>query len=304
MRILVTGASGFLGGWVYEEARERGHEVLGTRYSRSFDPEGGQVLVLDVRNPSRIRSTVEDFGPDAVVHAAAMATVERCEGTPRLAQEVNVDGTRNVAKAAAQSDVKVALISTNFVFDGESPPYNEDDEPGPIQVYGRTKRAAERSVSRENAGSLIIRVSDLFGPPPPGGDPPEDLVHLLLSNASQSGELPLVEDVFMSPTYAPAAAAEILDLIEQDESGTFHRAGIDCFNRLEFGRAVADVFSLSTTGFLACRAADLWRAPRPTATCLTSMRRGGSPPRTDLSLHSGLNRFRRAIGTSGDPRDG
>lgn len=143
-RVLVTGAGGQLG-----------------RALRAFLPRADyrSRRELDVTDEVAVERALE--GTEIVVHAAAMTNVDVCEARPDEAWAVNERGTQNIATAAHAGGAKVIHLSTDYVFPGDDPPYEEDDETRPVNVYGRTKDAAEGHLDLER--DLVVRTSWVFG---------------------------------------------------------------------------------------------------------------------------------------------
>jgi len=289
VRILVTGASGFLGSWLCRLAMDRGHTVAGTYYTA--EPDIALDRTLQHKLPAVPRNEVESFAPDAIVHSAALSGVELCETEPDMAVAVNVRGSQNMASLAADVGADFTQVSTNFVFGGPScAPYIEEDATDPDQVYGETKLDAEKAVLSVHPEPLIVRVSDLYGP----SLRPEEqgFVRWLVDSLQAGDTVSLVRDMYMSPTYVVSAAKEILSLLESERKGVYHRSGSSCVNRVEFGYVVADVFRLDTMSIEECNAADIWNASRPYCTCLSSRRIGEALPLTYESVAEGLTHAR------------
>ena len=97
------------------------------------------------------------------MHTAAARDPDSCERDPEMADTLNVRATEALARAAAGRGAKFVFISTDYVFDGKTPPYKENAIPNPINVYGLTKLIAERIVLQHCPDALIIRVSILYG---------------------------------------------------------------------------------------------------------------------------------------------
>ncbi|HUG36078.1 MAG TPA: dTDP-4-dehydrorhamnose reductase [Candidatus Limnocylindrales bacterium] len=208
MRILVTGAEGLLGTALVAEARSRGHELMGLGRG-----------ALDVTDAPAVRDALEAAGPDAVVHCAAYTAVDRAEAEPELARAVNRDGTRYVAEAAAGVGAGLVYVSTDYVFDGQKrSPYLPDDAPRPLSVYGRTKLEGEEAVRQAGGEALVVRTSWLYGPS-------SGFVPAILRRARAGQALHVVDDQRGRPTWAPHAAAALLDLLESGALGTWHVAG-------------------------------------------------------------------------------
>ena len=190
------------------EARARGHEVAGL--SRTD---------LDVTDAALVRSIVLRHGPDAVVHCAAYTAVDRAESEPDLARALNRDGARHVALAAAECGAGLLSVSTDYVFDGQKrSPYGPNDATGPLSVYGQTKLEGEQAVTEALPGSLVVRTSWLYG-----GQ--SGFVPAIFRRAAKGEGLRVVDDQRGRPTWAPDAAAAMLDLLERDAHGVWHVAG-------------------------------------------------------------------------------
>lgn len=117
---------------------------------------GAVPLDFDVTDRDAVRRGLDDLKPDLVIHAASISSIARCEEDLELAVQVNLRGTNNVCEFAG--DGKVILLSTEQVFDGVKGNYSEEDEPNPINDYGRSKFAAE-GVVRQLYGGKVIRLS-------------------------------------------------------------------------------------------------------------------------------------------------
>ena len=117
MKLLITGASGLYGSKLAELAVLKGHQVYAV-HSQHEAPFGNPVK-LDVTNKENVAAEVTKAAPDAVIHAAAMTDVDKCEQNKELAWKINVEGTLNVAKAAQACGAFLLYISTDYVFDGE-----------------------------------------------------------------------------------------------------------------------------------------------------------------------------------------
>lgn len=114
---------------------------------------------LDVTDPGGVSAAVERIGPRVIVHAAAYTDVAGAERERAACWRVNVEGTRNVARAARAAGAKLVLISTDYVFDGQRGQYREEDTPGPVvNYYALTKLVAEEA-ARAAPEHLILRTS-------------------------------------------------------------------------------------------------------------------------------------------------
>jgi len=172
VKILVTGAAGFVGRALLPRLVAAGHEVLGTRLPGEAPPafmatvERRQMhwLPLDLRDTNSVRSLVDEV-PDAVIHLAAVASGAEARRDPGLAWEVNAAGTARLADALGarrqlgEGDPLLLLVSTAEVYGVVAPPRPrvEDDAVAPISPYAASKAGAEVA-AMETARRTGLRV--------------------------------------------------------------------------------------------------------------------------------------------------
>jgi dTDP-4-dehydrorhamnose reductase len=144
MKMLVTGGSGRMG-----------QMLLPTLQGVLFAPRSSD---LEIRDELAVHTAFEQFKPDVVLHMAAYTDVGKAELERELCWAVNVQGTRNLARACTHSGARLVHISTDYVFDGELGMYKETDTPNPSNFYSLTKTVAEEA-ARAAFGSLIVRTS-------------------------------------------------------------------------------------------------------------------------------------------------
>lgn len=214
-RTLVIGAPGQLGQDVVDAFTAAGDTVLGLGHSE-----------LDVTDATSTADVIAAARPDVIVNTAAFHHLDRCEADPATAFAVNATGAWNVARAAAATGAQLVHVSTDYVFDGtKGEPYTEADLPAPLNVYGASKLAGEHLVLAAHPVATVVRVAALYGPHPcrakGGRNFPDLMVHL----ARERGELTVVTDEVVSPTYTPDLARQIVALVAARVSGVIHVAG-------------------------------------------------------------------------------
>lgn len=120
---------------------------------------------LDVGDAAAVEAVFDRIAPDLVINCAVIG-VDACENDPALAERVNVDGPANLARAAVRSGAAILHFSSNYVFSGQrdpGEPYTIEDEPRPVNVYGKTKLAGERAVLEACERAYIVRTSWVYG---------------------------------------------------------------------------------------------------------------------------------------------
>lgn len=208
-RLLVTGASGFVGSRVVEVAISMGYEVLGTQGSPN-----GSWHQLDISDRDATLEHITSLEPDIVIHTAAGRDPNRWA--------VIANGSAHVALAAARVGARMLHVSTDAVFGGDKGPYDESALPSPVNLYGSAKAAAETAV-KETA--LIVRISLVLG-----GGQHERLVHK---------GAPHYTNALRSPIHVNDLARALVELAASDLTGVVHLRGADDLSRYELARLIA-----------------------------------------------------------------
>ena len=226
MRLLVFGRTGQLATDLQNAARERG--LACTALGRAE---------IDIGDRDAVLRAIDASTPDALINAAAYTQVDQAESEGERAFKLNEAAPRAMAQAAAQAKLPFLHVSTDQVFDGtKHGAYTEEDEPNPMNLYGRSKLAGEIAVRVEHPDALIVRVSWVWGP---SGD---NFVKKLLQWASTRDELSIVSDQYGRPTYSPALANALIDLAAMPNrpKGVLHFAGGDAMSRSDQARIVLE----------------------------------------------------------------
>ncbi|GFO61268.1 NAD(P)-dependent oxidoreductase [Geomonas silvestris] len=210
--ILVVGNKGMLG-----------QELMALFGSAARGVDVGEIDITDLVSVQRVLTTLK---PRVVVNAAAYTDVDGCESNSELALQVNGEGVAHLAMISKEIDAKLVQVSTDYVFDGrKGSPYQEDDAPAPLSVYGESKLAGEMNTCF-NPNHLIVRTQWLYG------HAGKNFVETMLKLAAERDTLTVVDDQIGSPTWTRDLALAIKALIDKDCRGTYHaaNAGVTSWN--------------------------------------------------------------------------
>lgn len=226
LKVAITGSTGLIGSRMVELLREK----------ISFIPL--TQADMDITELSSVEKAVSGIDFDVFLHLAGYTNVDQAEKTSGPAVALNVDGTRNVFNAVQAKNNKFVYISTDFVFDGQSPPYNEESDPHPISVYGQTKYDGENLVSGK---AMIIRPSYPYRKE---FEAKKDFVRTIKSLLEQKKPLTMVHDSLITPTYVDDLAYATGYLLEHFSPEIYHLAGSDSMSPYAAGKLIAKTFGL------------------------------------------------------------
>jgi len=191
---------------------------------------------MDICSLGDVEKIFKIYNPDILIHTAALTDVARCEKNPHLAYKINVEGTYNLARVCKRQDIPMVYISTDFVFGGtKTNPYSELDQPGPLNIYGKSKLKGEEVVKTMGGPFFIIRTSWLYGDG-------EKSFPVKIKKALQNGNkvyLPPWEKG--SPTYVPHLASKLIEVIRTGKFGLYHLASRGVASRFEWGQRIGPV---------------------------------------------------------------
>ncbi len=274
LRLLITGATGQLGAYLLREAGDQpGLTAWGG--PRGGDCRGVACRAVDLTDADAVRAAFREARPDVILHAAAWARVADCHRNPEAARRVNVGGTATLAELAGQASARLLLLSTDLVFDGTKAPYREDDPPGPVSVYGRTKLDAEAAL-QHLPRCVVARVSLLYGPSLTGR---ASFFDEQLRALRAGRPATLFADEWRTPLDLATAAHALVELARSDVQGIVHIGGPERLSRLEMGQRLARCLGVTCSGIVAVRRDEVPASePRPRDVSLDSSRWRGLFP--------------------------
>ena len=240
MNALVVGASGQLGADLVAVLAARGFKVVGTHCSRG----AAGTIALDIRDRQAAARSIAETAADVVFLAHnTPGGVDYCEEHPEEAMALLTQGTRNMLDAAAPRRARVVFFSSDYVFDGQAGPYDEQARPCPVSAYGRAKLAAERLVEAYPHGRLIIRTTAVFSWAPGT----KNFAMQVWENLRAGKAFRVPDDQWCNPTLADFLAEAAVSLVQGGHDGVFNVVGRDWLPRSELGLALARAMSLDAS---------------------------------------------------------
>ena len=236
--LLVTGANGLVG--------SKFTELFKDKYDFDILELSDPVNPIDITNLEAVKHRFEASKAKACIHFAAFTNVtaawEQRGKMDGLAYKVNVTGTENISKAAAQKSVHVIHLSTAYVFDGENKEmYVESDKMNPIEWYGETKAHAEDVITNANHSWTILRIDQPFRSNPFSR---LDIAHAFMAKI-QTSEARLFTNHYFGPTYIDDLARVIDFSISEKLTGLFHATAGEKWSDFELGTAIKKILNLS-----------------------------------------------------------
>ncbi len=229
MKILITGAAGLVGSHLTRKLG-REHEVTALTHA-----------ALDITFRNAVRRIVGESKPEMIFNCAVLQ-VDESEQDPAKARVINADGPRYLAEAAHAIGAEIVQFSTQYAFSGEPvgrSPYTIEDEPQPVNVYGRTKVAGERAVRDACAQSYIVRTSWVYGSGKAS----------FLCNAhcdlKAGKKVRAIDDIWSSTTYVEDLINRCLEILRTRRYATYHVVNAGVCTYYEFALEAGRLLGLS-----------------------------------------------------------
>jgi dTDP-4-dehydrorhamnose reductase len=232
-RALVTGGGGQLASDLEEQLGAAGVEV-----------QSPDRASLDVTDDGAVEAAFGSLRPDLVVNCAAFHNLDVCEREEDRSFAVNARAVKRLAERCAGSGARFVHLSTNYVFDGSgADPYREDDVPNPRSVYAISKLAGEYCALSYSPDALVVRGAGLYGlhgSASKGGN----FVTRMLGRAREQGELRMVADQLLSPTFTADLAGALIEAVHADAAGVLHLTAGGACSWFEFTQAIVELAGL------------------------------------------------------------
>ena len=259
-RLLVTGASGFLGWNICRHAAGPDWEVFGTCFSHPTAIPETAMMRVDLTRFKDLKRLFASVRPDALIHTAAAASPDFCQKNRAASHKINTDASINIAGMCADMKIPCIFTSSDLVFDGLTPPYSEADTPSPVNIYAEQKVLAESGMKKRYPETTICRMALMFGS---SGSTSQSFLYHMIADMRSGKKIPLFEDEFRTPLSAGDAVRGLMTALRK-RPGILHIGGSERISRLEFGHRVKAVFKISDATLDPCRQKTLdLPAPRP-----------------------------------------
>lgn len=222
-KILVTGVTGQLG------------SILTSKLIKDCEVIGYNSKQLNITDKKQVFDKIMEYKPNIVINCASYNNVKQAETDRVLAEAVNSTSIGYLSEACNVVKSKLVHISTDFVFDGrKQSPYVETDETNPLNYYGFTKLAGERTLSKLCENYLLVRTSWLYS------ILPNNFLHAISRLAKERKEISVVSDQIGTPTNAHELADIIIELLKNEINGVVHCSGEGQCSWYEFAKAIIE----------------------------------------------------------------
>ncbi len=234
-RVLITGARGQLGSDLAQLLADS-DELVAAGHDQ-----------LDITDDDAVAGVLTDLSPTLVINCAAFHNVDVCEREEDRSFAVNARAVKRLAQRCEAVDAKLVHFSTNYVFDGTGEdPYDEDDRPAPRSVYAISKLAGEQSALAYAPGALVIRSAGLYGlqgSASKGGN----FVTRMVARARDQGEIKMVADQWLSPTFTADLADAVVEAVDAGASGLLHLTNAGECSWYEFTQAIIELAGIDAS---------------------------------------------------------
>jgi dTDP-4-dehydrorhamnose reductase len=258
-KILITGASGFLG-WNLCSIASGQYTVTAVSNRNFFELPTISVRKCDLTDYQQLKTLMLSEKPDAVIHLAAASNPNYCQTHPEETFKINVNASSNIAGLCADLNAACVFTSSDLVFDGKKPPYKEDDNTNPINIYGQQKMTAEQQMHSRYENVTICRMPLMYGEAPQWA---KSFIQPWIEQLQKGNPLSLFTDEFRSPVSARDACRGLLLALEKPGE-IFHLGGPQKLSRYEMGKILLEITGFPHTLLKPCKQQDIpMAAPRP-----------------------------------------
>ncbi len=217
MKVAILGASGIVGRSLCSLLNTFNIDWKGTYFTKPIE----NSVLVDVTNSEAITEFFEKESFTHCINCVAERNVDICEKNSAKASSVNTLFAQTIAKECAKRNIYFLHISTDYVFDGNNSPYLPESECSPIQMYGKSKHAAEQMIHEIDADACIVRVPVLYTHR--YKDLNETAVTSIAKKVMNKSKVQLEDNYCLrSPVFIDDFAVFLFDCLKKEKKGTFH----------------------------------------------------------------------------------
>lgn len=246
MKVLLTGGTGLLGEYLLRNCPKK-YFICATSHQVKprFKTKNVNYCKLDITNFGQIDRLVKKIQPGLILHTASIGNVDYCEKNKEQAKKINVEATNHLFLRSRKFKSRFVFFSSNAIYDGTKPPYNELSKTKPLDYYGWTKDVVEKRLAKYNKPKevLIIRLMTMFGWNNPNER--QNPVTWLIDKLKGETKLPVVNDILNNYLYAKDAVWAVWKLVEAGAFGKYNLAGEETITRYELAQKTAQIFNLN-----------------------------------------------------------
>ena len=245
-KILVTGSNGLLGQKLVKLILDKGEfELIATSRGENRIADlypSMQYYGLDICNEMEVNKLLDDLKPEYVINTAAMTNVDLCETEKENCWDLNVNSVQYLINACKKNNSHLIHLSTDFIFDGEDGPYDEEAIANPVSYYGESKLEAEKLLKASSCDWAILRTVLVYGI---SHDMSRSNIILWVKESLENGkEIKVVNDQWRTPTLAEDLAMGCYLTVQKNARGVFNISGKDFLSPYEMAVKTADYFGL------------------------------------------------------------
>ncbi len=240
MKILLTGGSGLLGQYLNIEL-SRDNELLSLYNSNEGNCKNYNSVKISLTETKKLNEIFYSFGPDIVIHTAAISRPELCDELPeKVVYDINVNSAKVLAMLCERSGAKIIYTSTDLVYDGDKGQMlSEDSYVNPVSLYAQTKLQSENEIKNILDNYVILRTSLLYGM---GMNHSVNNFHNMFYNFRNNKTVKLFYDQFRTPLSLSDAARLMFELIKTGEKKiTINFGGRQRVSRVELGEMLCEI---------------------------------------------------------------
>lgn len=247
-KVLITGSNGLLGQKLVDLYRHIDDVFLiaTARGSNRHPEKNGYIYQeMDITNETQVHEVILKYQPYCVINTAAMTQVDDCETNREMCDLLNISAVSYLIDACNLIGAHFIHLSTDFIFDGKSGPYTEEDQPNPLSYYGLSKLKAENLIIKKAKKWSIARTVLVYGLV--NDMSRSNIVLWAKQNLEKGQPMQVVHDQWRSPTLAEDLAMGCRLIEQKNVEGVFNICGKDQMNIYEIVCRVAKYFNLPTT---------------------------------------------------------